>query len=160
MRPGRLIVMCLAIGVAVLQGCNRSKTPKTVPVHGHVRLDGKPIEGADIGFYCQGAAGHAAIGRTDALGKYSLSTFGVNDGAIPGRHAVVISKYVYDTGAGDSRSSGDKGLKSPTPTGPIVYASTKAKPVIPERYSVASKSGLTADVNADGGEIDFDLKSR
>jgi hypothetical protein len=162
MRNDWLSFACWAAIIMILPGCGRGQNvPKTAAVHGCVKLDGKPVEGADVGFYYQGAGGRPAIGKTDVLGRYSLSTFGVNDGAILGQHAVVISKFVFGSGATGSagQATGNAGKSAPPP-GPMELATTNAKSVLPLKYSKASESGLTVEVKPEGGEFNFDLTSR
>lgn len=152
MRNACLILACGVVGAAVLVGCGRGpNVPKTVPVHGIVRLDGKPVEGAAVGFYSREPGSRASTGRTDADGRYSLSTFGINDGAIPGHNTVVISKFVP--------AGAQEGNAGP-PAGPMSLEATRSKSVLPIRYSNPSESGLTAEVKPEGGQIDFDLTSK
>jgi hypothetical protein len=162
MRNDCLIFTCCLVGVTILPGCGRgASVPKTVAVHGYIRLDGKPVEAADVGFYCQIAGGRPATGKTNAEGRYSLSTFGVNDGAILGRHTVAISKFVFERGANDRNGLiGDNGTKSAPSTGPMSLASAKARSALPQKYSNPSESGLTVEVKPECGEINFDLTSR
>ena len=162
MRNDWLIFLCCLVGATILPGCGRGpNVPKTAAVRGCVRLDGKPVEGADVGFYCQIAGGRPATGKTDAEGRYSLSTFGVNDGAILGRHTVAISKFVFERDAnGRNGPIGDNGMKSAPSTGPMRLASAKARSALPQKYSNPSESGLTVEVKPEGGEINFNLTSR
>lgn len=85
---GILVVLGLAIG------CNKRYTP--VPVSGVVLLDGAPLEGANVNFYPVGDEkdGGTAMGVTNEKGEFQLSSFGKNDGALPRKYKVVISKFV------------------------------------------------------------------
>jgi hypothetical protein len=162
MRNDWLVVVCWVTIAAVLPGCgNGRNTPKTAPVHGCVKLDGKPVDGAQVGFYCQQAGGRPATGKTDAEGRYLLSTFGVNDGAMLGHHTVVISKFVFDRNATGSTgmTSGNQDKFAP-PSGMTNHISSEAKSALPWKYADVSQSGLTAEVKPEGGEVNFDLTSR
>jgi hypothetical protein len=159
MRNNGLIFACAVAFAIISSGCGHGpNVPKTAAVHGYVKLDGKPVAGADVAFYCQTPGGRPAIGKTDAAGRFSLSTFGVNDGAIPGEHAVVISKFVFDSAINGSAAKA--AATSSLPAGPMESAATKARPVVPLKYSKASESGLNAAVKPEGGEFIFDLTSR
>lgn len=91
----RTMTHCLAccfIGLTVL-GCG-SKPASRVPVFkvsGTVMYKGKPVTDADVTFHCQDQE-RAAFGRTDEQGKFRLSTFRPNDGAVAGKHAVTVVK--------------------------------------------------------------------
>jgi hypothetical protein len=75
-------------------GCGGKYTP--VPVSGVVTLDGRPVEGATVYFYAVGddKDGRPAFGTTDKDGVFRLSTMGHEDGALPRRYKVVVTKYV------------------------------------------------------------------
>jgi hypothetical protein len=49
------------------------------------------VAGASVAFLAPGASRHA-VGTTDEAGKFQLTTFEPNDGAIPGTHVVTVSK--------------------------------------------------------------------
>lgn len=146
---------------AAISGCSHApNTPPTAPVHGCVTLKGKPIEGAQVAFFCQVPGSRPALGKTDAQGRFALSTFGVDDGAVPGRHTVVISKFAYDGKVNDPAPQATKnGARSVAPLGPMTLGVPKAKSILPLRYSKTSESGLVAEVAPEGSEINFDLKS-
>jgi hypothetical protein len=84
----------LAALVLATTGCGGKFTP--VPVSGVVTLDGNPVEGATVYFYAIGDEkdGRPAHGVTDKSGEFQLSTMGNNDGALPRRYKVVVTKYV------------------------------------------------------------------
>jgi hypothetical protein len=92
-RPG-LVGAGLAILLASATGCGGKFTP--VPVRGVVTLNGKPVEAATVTFYAVGDErdGRNAMGTTDKQGEFRLSTLGKDDGALPRRYKVVVTKYV------------------------------------------------------------------
>jgi hypothetical protein len=79
--------------LAVLVGCAE---PKFVPVEGTVTVDGQPAAGLFVQFepLAEGSRvypGPGSVGRTDAQGKYRLSSVPErHDGAVPGKHMVRI----------------------------------------------------------------------
>tara|TARA_R110002111_G_scaffold108086_1_gene166731 strand:- start:28234 stop:28644 length:411 start_codon:yes stop_codon:yes gene_type:complete len=120
-------------------GCGSgADRPPTAKAEGTVTFENQPLEGASVSFIPEN--GRPASGFTDASGHFLLRTFEVADGAIPGKHTVIISKVATDTKKTDD-----------------IYAEQKS--VIPEKYGDLKKSGLTAAVSADGAnKFDFDLK--
>lgn len=81
--------------------------------------------------------GHPATGETDNEGNYSLTTFKVGDGAVPGEYIVTVQKLLADEKGG-------------------VYAEHRL--VTPARYANASHSDLRAKVTSgESNEFDFTL---
>ncbi|MEX0794576.1 MAG: carboxypeptidase regulatory-like domain-containing protein [Pirellulaceae bacterium] len=133
--------MALAfVGSVLLGGCAgpESEYPPTVPVEGTVTYQGQPLEGALVAF--KRTDGKGAVGRTDAGGRFQLTTYTTNDGAEVGSYQVEIVKY------------------EPAPEELPEGVTLPLKPEIPERYGKASTSQLEAEVTADGGSFTFDLK--
>jgi hypothetical protein len=60
------------------------------PVHGRILLDGKPLGGAMVTFICPNAPRFSS-GTTDSEGKFNLTTFTPNDGALIGENTVTVS---------------------------------------------------------------------
>jgi hypothetical protein len=120
LRP-RLAVALLAVGLA--GGCSKSDRPRVAPVSGTVTYHDQPVEGAQVMF--MPTQGRPATGKTNAEGRFTLSTFGSGDGAILGHHAVTIAKRV--------------------PLNDKPYAPERSE--VPERYASGATSGLTADVS-------------
>jgi hypothetical protein len=118
------------------------------PVTGFVTLDGKPLIGAEVTFTCTNPPGIFS-GATDEGGKYQLwSNYGAST-KLEGHCTVKISKMELPPGV--------------PPPPPDVHASPMmlgAKEILPTKYSDGSKSRLTADVPAGGGEFKFELTSR
>ena len=61
-----------------------------MPVNGTVLLDGKPVAGATV-MLIPRERGRPALGKTDAQGKFTLSTYTQGDGALPGLHRVTVT---------------------------------------------------------------------
>ena len=134
----------LTLGVLVLVlGCGSPGTVPTAEVTGTVTYNGAPVADASVGFIP--ASGRPASGITDASGKFTLSSFGEGDGAVPGQHKVAITPNASQP--------------QPMPGTPEYEAAADAKPPFPERYGDPSTSGFTAQVKE--GEVNnftFDMK--
>jgi hypothetical protein len=152
-RPGRyLLLAALALLLAVATGCGGKYTP--VPVSGVVTLNGKPVEGATVYFYAVGDEkdGRPAQGTTNKEGEFRLSTLGHEDGALPRRYKVVVTKYVPT----------NPNLKIPdfpdTPEGrdarqDFMYRNFEAKGIQPFKNSLPAVYGDSSTT-----PLEFDIK--
>lgn len=128
----------LLLGVA---GCGGERFP-VAPVSGTVTLDGKPLADARIGFEPRRIgdkpnAGPGSYAKTDAQGRYELTTLTGESGAVVTTHDVWIRTHV----APADRS------------GAIIPASSEK---VPAKYNDASI--LTFDVPSEGTDAaDFRL---
>ena len=96
-------LLFFAFSLTFLSGCGQ-KGPKVNYVEGIVTVDGTPIEGADVSFIPTQAVAENdltgplwASGRTDASGKYNLSTTRgsvPNAGTTAGEYKVTVSKMI------------------------------------------------------------------
>lgn len=128
---------------SLVVGCG-SSNPSVALVEGTVTYQGKPVEGADVSFWGKGAP-QAGIGKTDAAGKFQISTFGKNDGALLGPHVVVVAKKASTEGI----------------TAADMAAGKKPAPItnqIPAKYSDMSQSPLRAEVASGPNKFDFKLE--
>ena len=80
-----LVVRLLPVALLACMGCGAGRT---AAVTGTVQHKGKPVPVARVMFSTAGAP--VAIGQTDDSGRYSLSTFRGDDGAVPGAHRVTV----------------------------------------------------------------------
>ena len=81
---------------------------RTGRVSGIVTLDGQPLTGATIAFVPQGE-GRPSFGKTDVSGRYTMTTFEEDDGALSGTHSVSIlaeARLRVPKRYSDSRTSG------------------------------------------------------
>ncbi len=120
------LVCCVLLVVAA--GCGRKDMGR---VAGRVTFQGRPVPDAVLNFLP--SKGPMAAGKTDADGRFALSTFAKGDGALAGKCRVFITPYV------EPPSQESQMMGSPRPT------ATK-RPDIPEAYWDASTSPLTAEV--------------
>ena len=129
----------LVFPVLLVTGCGGNATPATAPVAGQVIFEGEPVTDATITF--TPAAGRTATGAIDGEGRFSLSTFRPNDGAVPGRHRVTFGSTAEVPMPGTPEAKNHKSGKLP----------------FPKRYGGLSTTDLEIDVPA-GGLADLTIE--
>ncbi len=151
----------LGVALLLLAGCTGGDTgtnPKTYPVAGTVTMGGTPVAGATVSFQLADGS-RSAVGITDEGGKYKLTTFAADDGAVPGDYKVSVLKL--EGGTVEAAASGQlaSGEISESYDPNVKSAGGGPKHLLPEKFANTATSGLTAKV-AEGGEnkFDFDLK--
>ena len=136
----RFILLLLVL--AVFSGCGPGG-PVIAPVSGVVTLDGKPVEGAAVGFVAVGD-GPVANGTTDAEGRYTLTCMN-QSGAVVGEYRVIVSKMV------------DHGIRADSTVGP---GGSKIQWFTPMRYARIETTDLKATVENGKNEIPLKLTSQ
>jgi hypothetical protein len=125
-----IIAVCVAslFAVCLISGCGRRT--KVYPVHGRViTSDAAPVKYGIVEFRSLDS-GQLARGKLDQDGKFTLTTFRPDDGAVEGKHAVVVVQLIFGNIAGlDVQHVHDHG------------------PAIDPKFSSYQKSGLSATVN-------------
>lgn len=130
------------IPLVFIIGCGSSKT---YPINGTVVFTGetipaKELAGHNVTIEPEAPNGegkkHSGSGLIGADGKFKISTFELNDGAVPGKHKVAITPPVQ---------SGD---------GPA------AKPLIPSRYGDLGTSGLIITVEAGKPDVKIEVSKK
>jgi hypothetical protein len=129
--------------VAPIVGCGGD--PRVATVSGTVTYKGKPLPNAYVAFWPEKQGERAATGSTDANGRYRLTTYQAYDGAVIGKHGVMIRAEEVQVAEGPPKAADDITLK-------------RGKLLTPPRYSNAVTSGLTALVAPKNNVIDFDLQ--
>lgn len=95
MKCSHIVLATVAVLAFGFSGCGgpggRAPIAQTTGV---VTLDGEPIEGARVSFMPveEEIAGLFSHAMTDKDGKFTMSTYGLNDGALVGRHKVIVTK--------------------------------------------------------------------
>lgn len=156
----------VVIMLAAVTGCGGGSGgfPKTYPVTGSVKLNGKPIDGAMVTFQLDGDKRNA-IGTTDKSGEFSLSMFRPGDGAMPGQYKVSIRKE--DAVAAPSNvpppgqiGSAELAADYAPPAAVTGGGGGKKKSEIPDKYTNDGTSGLRATVveSKTDNKFDFELK--
>jgi hypothetical protein len=119
------------LGIAAV-GCTPNY-PETAHVSGKLTLNHQPLAGGEVQFLSD--RGQVATGQVEADGSYRLTTFLPDDGAVPGKHRVIVRPVE------SFRSYGGSALIT-----------------IPKRYTDPATSGLSAQVNPGINRIDFELE--
>ncbi len=146
----------LLSGCLLACGCGGGVDRPTVyPVSGTVAYNGKPVAGALVSFFGESAAKEAS-GITDAEGKFQLSTYGLNDGAVPGMHKVTVSKS--DPDAAPPAASMEQMLNDPAAMAQMSEAASSddakgKKPLIPTKYASPGSTPLTETVSESGDNV-------
>jgi len=131
--------------VVVATGCwfqGDGRQPR-VRVTGSVVCDGKPVDGARVIFYPAAEGLPAAHGDTDAAGRFQLTTFDPQDGAVPGAYVAMVTKteaegeLTYEEGEAYFQRTG-----KPPPF-------PEVKNLLPEKYASHETSDLRCEVVAD-----------
>ena len=141
------------LGITSIVGCTGGQEenpnwPKRFRTSGTVTYQGKAIEGADVTFTSM-AGNSTGVGKTDIAGKFQLTTYTEKDGVVAGPQVVSIRRVEVI----------DKTPKDVDVSAGGVALPPEIKWIIPEKYSIPTKSGLTADVTESGpNEFKFDLK--
>lgn len=143
-----LSLVCLI----ALAGCGGGH-PDRPPVHraGGVVLEGdKPVAGAHVTYQFRGEPPRTAYGTTDGQGRYRLTTFDTDDGAVAGEHEVKVVKLeAAAPSAADAGSVPPGGATRPAP---------KPKSLVPAKFGKFETSGLKATVEKSGrNELTIDL---
>ncbi len=132
--------MLISVGLFVA-GCGWGGSPMG-RVSGVVTLDGKPIEGAAVGFVAVGD-GPVASGTTDAEGRYTLTCMN-QSGTLVGEYRVVVCKTI------------EHGIRA---DGTVAPGGARTEWLTPRKYASHETSGLSATIRRGNNEIPLELSS-
>ncbi len=153
-RERRAVLLCLLCAAAAVAGCGGSEGPELARVTGRVLHQGQPVEGAQVRFAAAGSP-RIAYAKTDADGRFLLTTFQTGDGAVVGEHRVAIFKHAPTQPAAAAKPTAVPGMNG---------ASMESGPEtnqLPARYQNPQDSPLRAAVTARGpNDFTFELKKR
>jgi hypothetical protein len=138
-----------ACALALLGGCGGPGGPELYPVTGTVLYDGQPVEGAVVSFRGEQAL-KLATGTTDSQGRFRLTTSKKGDGAVAGRHHVIVSKFVVEGSADSGPVSMDQAAENPQPARP-------PRNELPEKYADPARPLLEFTVSPEGPN-DFTIR--
>jgi hypothetical protein len=122
--------LLVILSLALLGGCGSRQLP-VAPAKGQVFYRGRPLEFGAVMF--QPGIGPPARGVIQPDGRFQLSTYGANDGAVIGPHQVRITCFESQRPAGGvpTRTKAEAGV---------------GKSLIPPKYTNFDSSGLRVEV--------------
>ena len=147
------VTLVAAIGLASLPACSQSdewteKRLKVFKAGGIVLLDGQPCADAVVTFFSD-TNPISATGRTNAEGKFQLTTYNDGDGAVEGAHKITVVKreFVEEKTKYDSVNERSVALIP--------------KELLPKKYMTPASSGITHNVAKSGSnEFKIELQSK
>lgn len=143
------VALVAAIGFVSLPACSQSdewseKRLKVYKAGGTVLLDGKPCADAVVTMFSDANA-VSATGRTDADGKFKLTTYKDGDGAVEGSHKATVVKREFVEEKTKYNSA-----KEPS-------VALIPKELLPKKYMTPATSGISCSV-ATSGTNDFKIE--
>jgi hypothetical protein len=142
---------CIVVLVGCSGGTDKAKAsrPKTALANGVVTYNGQPLDGALIVFVPEVNEGTSAAAVSNSQGKFTAMAFSPEQGAVPGKYTVTVSKMLEPT----AEQPDEAGHDAPPPK--VV----KPKSLIPIKYSQPKTSTLIVVVPAEGTEsLKLELK--
>lgn len=137
-----IVSLFVLLSLIFVTGCGK-KSDGNIFVTGTVTQGGNPLEGAKVVFIPEDSSGEGASGRTDATGKFVLTTSTGNDssGTKPGEYRVTVVKtemkwdgksYITATQDGEDVQVKDERTEHLLPAQYRNFASTPFKAVVTE----------------------------
>jgi hypothetical protein len=143
--PRTLCLLTVLLLSAWTAGCGSES--KTASVSGRVTYKDKPVANANVSFTPAEGTTRAATGLTDSSGRFTLGTFSISDGALPGKYRI----SVIARGPNRPLKPGETGSGMPGETMP-------GDPTIPTKYFAPDTSGLTYEVKRGSNTVNLELK--
>ncbi|HZZ78144.1 MAG TPA: carboxypeptidase-like regulatory domain-containing protein [Gemmataceae bacterium] len=157
----------LLLGSITIAGCGGG-LPSTATVSGKVTYQGNPVPGASV-ILTRGSGdigkGEIAVGKTDANGRFELTTHFAGQsaakGAVPGSYKVTVSKAVppegmtqeqYQQLVDNAKKAGETGAMVPIDQQP-----PPTTEMFPEHAS-REKTPLTAEIKPGKNDLDLAIK--
>jgi hypothetical protein len=134
----RFAILLPLLVLVLISGCGSSGLT-TAPVRGKITYKGKPVPNGTVTYVPDGDK-PAATGEIQPDGTYVLTTYDSGDGAVLGKHSIMIIAQEDMAGRLPEERSPTPGL------------------IVPEKYTNFAGSGLTAEVKQGDNVFDFELK--
>jgi len=128
--------LLFAVALVILVGCGGQDHPRCFPVRGQVLAGDRPLAEATVllhPLFESAPVIPRPIARTDADGRFEISTFGTHDGAPPGEYAITVELR-------ENRTVGEEVIRD-------------GRNLLPSRYSDARQSDLRCEVVAGNNDI-------
>jgi len=126
----------------LLFGCGGDDRPTLVPVEGEITLNGEPLDGASIAFFPDsGNQIQRGSKATSSSGKFTVGTYGKNDGIPVGKYKVTVVKkeLMGELPEGYNAEDPESNAK------PVKY-----QLVVPGKYGDPATSQLQVEVTSEG----------
>jgi hypothetical protein len=162
----RFVLLCgLLTLAAAVEGCQRGPRWNLVPVEGTVTKGGRPLADIQVTFWADseaGTQGPRSSGTTDEAGHYRLRTDNGDDGAVLGKHRVLILDPAVRMGRaarGPQRKEATRRL-SPKVAKRLEEQMKLAAdaPRVPPRYGRFNDTPLRVEVHPGPQVIDLEVK--
>jgi hypothetical protein len=163
-------LFCLLTLCICAASCSGNASIKgLVPCQGTVTLDGKSLSDAKINFVPKTKTGteRSAVGMSDGIGTFEVSTAVGNKGIFPGEYSVIVSKYTYATDEDrivdmDRQKNGTNGVKFVTEgdemkairtiNGKEYPDNVNMQSLVPPKYTDVQTSDLKIIIPASGNK--------
>lgn len=133
------VVWAIIPALLMVVGCGDSR-PSTYPVTGRIVFaDGQPVRFGTVQFLPD-KRGPSARGKLDQAGQFKLGTFAIDDGAIAGKHRVIITQHVSAPGGKVTKHSMEHGTE-------------EESSLVDVRYTQFELSPLTATVKEGANQV-------
>jgi len=156
-------ILASFVAALAMTGCGSGDDhPDTANASGSVTYQGVPMPGALVTFSPLDEGGSPAFGTTNNQGQFTLSTFGFDDGAVPGNYKVTVSK-MQGTAQGDEGSTEEdpgaaylameaQGVDviGGTGDGEVGAGAAESQDLLPIKYKSKDTTPFTEEVPADG----------
>ncbi len=144
--------LILVLTNAAWLGCgHKGGLEGTIAASGTVTYNGQPVAGATVVFSPVGP-GRAASGLTDGDGRFKLQTLSADDGILPGKYQVAISKTEIQNPLTEAETQAYIAQHGEPPQ-------VTVKEALPAKYKSGLTSTLSADVTAgEKNEFTFNLQ--
>jgi hypothetical protein len=138
-----------AAAICLLAGCGSTDGRSHVaPVKGKVTFKGEPLRTGSI-IFVPDAGGKTAVADISREGEYVLGSYDATDGAIPGKHRIMIIALTAPGGTG-----------LPEDTQRLKGGAQSPVNILPEKFSDDKKSMLVAEVKDGDNTIDIVLNEK
>jgi hypothetical protein len=142
--------LVILLATLFLSGCGEDTDAgrqPVFPVTGTVTMHGAPLAEATVAFAPQ-AGQLTAVGKTDAQGKFQLTTYEYGDGAAAGSFRVVISKTMAKPAASSLDSGDHEAAEKAVSTHDA--ASEAGNEMVPAQYASSEDTPFTVEVKTSG----------
>ena len=152
----------LSLGALLLAGCLGSgedgEQVDVYEVSGTVTMAGGPVANASV-IFSPKEKQPVAMGRTNASGEFTLTTYEEGDGAAAGQYEVLVSKHSVKKSASIPQHDpkNPNAYVPPTHSGPQGAAGGTSSSGLPAKYGNAGQSGIMQTVKPEG-ENNFQIE--